>query len=316
MSDTVERRLVGKIISPDKQVKFQVFALRDNPESITTTMQTSWPTDLPVDEDSDYRLRGPIRNGVKNDFGYLLVDNVDPTDNTFPKAFAANPSLFANLGYNYSKNVDQKGGVTTETVTLTHPTVSALNHKFLHIFPESPLRFVEFPPGKYHPVDFMRGYIERGEVLVGGDDIYRVHDHYALHVLGFIGLSGLFMSNLRRQLNPILAREVAENSLPSVPGLDKPKIDLLFHPSAYFLEGVAKALDRLTNAVPYELLAGGGENHGVSLLSPVGAVELEIENFFRSDPIPSGVLTPPDQFETNLTIQDVRAIYKRIQEPI
>lgn len=315
MSNVIDRELIGEVYSQDREIGLQLYAIKDNPYGKSMRVESSWPMTLPSEGRYFTLLNQLMGNaqGLKPEgsFEEDLAILVGPNgNNDFSKIINTNSELVRRLGYRYSEDEVESNGRTTQTVLFEYPSVPTLNDRLGETFPDSTMKFIEFPGGSYPPLDFMRAFILRGEVMVGRDQPYAYHDHAALHVLGYIGLGGRFMDYLRRTLTPFLERAESEFMLPRIPTIDNPRVATFFQPSVRFLEHVMTGLDQFSNRIPADLLI---ENESERLPQTV-------RGFFclsdYGEKIPNSIIAEPNPLEIQRMAIDIEERYRKLQQSI
>jgi hypothetical protein len=112
-------------------------------------------------------------------------------------------------------------------------------------------------------MEFLQAFVERGHILISTQQPLELHDHVALHVLGWIGLGGdeKLIKRLRNDLGAYILRAKAEKSLPEVPYSAPSYFDdeEFLYPSSKVLHRAMRNLDGLSFNVANALFNRNGK---------------------------------------------------------
>lgn len=301
MSDTIERKFVVETFSKMRNAGLRVYE-GNTPLGKSVHIECFWPSSLSADKDTRIiidKLYGSNRSEANRN--YAFVGLMNPVISEVFLEFS-HPGLLLRLGYSYKENTETNDNRTTKTVDFEYPSVETLNEVLSSTFPNQPMKFITYPGGIFPQMDFMRAYIKRGEIMIGSNYPYVYHDHVALHVLGYIGLGGLFMDYMREQLTPILDHVQKETDLPKIPNMSD-QVAEFFQPSARFLKAVMRNLDRYTGLIAADLLIE--DNRGI---------RSTLSSFFspgdRDGGIPSSILHHPSNSQLERIACDIRQRYR------
>jgi hypothetical protein len=160
------------------------------------------------------------------------------------------------LGYEINVETRQEGDETVSQKTCRYPSVDRINSFMADVFGDDQvLKFVAYDGGDYGVTEFMEPFAEDGEVLIGAEQPFEVHD-LSDHALGWIGLSRGVAEGLRRATHLYLRRNDAERQLieelpPHTWGGEHPakdeKVRNLFNPSMLILTQMLRAFDLQTD---------------------------------------------------------------------
>lgn len=164
-----------------------------------------------------------------------------------------NKGLADKLGYRWEASKAEDEETEHAWLSLTYPTVDFANSVLDDISPGEGVRLESYPSGKYSAVEGIDAFL-RDRILVAEDDIYQIHDHSARHVLGYIGLFGAHLENIKSFGAAYMDRFNAELRLPDVPDpLGDERIQMFLRPSHQVLKALMASLDEASTRIGQEI---------------------------------------------------------------
>jgi hypothetical protein len=222
--------------------------------------------------------------------------------------------LVAGLGYRYYEETEDTGLSTVKTINFEYPTIDRLNEFSSEAFPdEDSVQFVEHPGGHYSAVEFISSLVNDGQILIASEQPYQLHDHAALHVLGWIGLGGEYLKHIRPVYRSFLDRMEAEEALPPIPRINDRRVSAFMRPSLEVIKGGMGSLDNLSFEVGQAVfMDGNDENWSIH-----EKIHRRIESSFSlrqgDSAIPSNILVQPSIREKDRLAADVLRRFARAE---
>ncbi len=168
--------------------------------------------------------------------------------------------LLSALGYKCLSETAAIDGAIHSWTAFSYPTPNRLNTVLDEVSPNEGLRYEYYPGGEYSALDFADA-LDRNKVLIAEDMPDQLHDHVAMHILGYMGLHGEMLDKLKANVSMLLQRSKAEAQLPPAPRMDKVGVYEFFHPSHTVIRQILFGMDTLSSEIANAVLEGRDTSH-------------------------------------------------------